>query len=219
MRFAVVVALALAVGFALASGREGVSPDETIAARPVEDKGGTAADIVVAARGQIGITRTYDPAYVQLDFPGGDVSRDRGVCTDVIIRALRDGTGLDLQRAVNRDMSADFATYPKIWGLSRPDRNIDHRRVPNLATLLTRAGARLTEGEPFLPGDIVSAVLPPNLPHVMIVSDRRALTGQPLVIHNVGAGTREEDALTAWPVTGHFRLSEEVMRRLRALDQ
>lgn len=94
-----------------------------------------------AARDQIGVTVTYDPAYVSLEFPGGDLPRDRGVCTDVVIRALRDGWGLDLQLAVNRDMTADFAAYPALWGLTAPDRNIDHRRVPNLQRLFARIGA------------------------------------------------------------------------------
>ena len=103
-----------------------------------------------AAREQVGVTVTYDPAYVSLAFPGGDLPRDRGVCTDVVIRALRDAWDVDLQLAVNRDMKADFAAYPRLWGLTRTDRNIDHRRVPNLQTLFTRIGADLplTEGRP-----------------------------------------------------------------------
>lgn len=178
-----------------------------------------AADsLIIAARGQVGQTIRYDPAYTRLDFPQGDVPRDRGVCTDVVIRALRDGAQIDLQRAVNRDMKASFASYPANWGLKRPDPNIDHRRVPNLIAFLTRAGAKLTAGAPYQPGDIVTAMLPGNLPHIMIVSDKRG-ADQPLVIHNIGAGTREEDALLRYPVTGHFRLNAEVLAKLRQLDQ
>ncbi len=173
-----------------------------------------------AAREQVGVTVTYDPAYVELQFPGGDLPRDRGVCTDVVIRALRDGWGIDLQLAVNRDMKAEFAAYPALWGLSRPDRNIDHRRVPNLQVLLARVGAELPlEDAPtaWLPGDIVTWTLPGGLPHIGIVSDRRTADGTPLILHNIGAGAREEDILFAYPITGHYRLGADQIARLRAL--
>jgi uncharacterized protein len=182
-----------------------------------------AQQLIRAADAQIGVTTRYDPAYVTLDFPGGDVPEARGVCTDVLIRAMRSGWGIDLQLAVNRDMKAAFAAYPKIWGLARTDRNIDHRRVPNLETLLMRIGAAapLSAGDAtaFLPGDIVTSRLPGNLPHVMIVSDRTGDGGVPLVIHNIGAGTREEDALFDYPLTAHFRVGPEVMARLIALGR
>lgn len=173
-----------------------------------------------AAREQVGVTVTYDPAYVALEFPGGDLPRDRGVCTDVVIRALRDGWGIDLQLAVNRDMKAEFAAYPALWGLSRPDRNIDHRRVPNLQVLLARVGAELPlEDAPtaWLPGDIVTWTLPGGLPHIGIVSDRRTADGTPLILHNIGAGAQEEDILFAYPITGHYRLGADQIARLQAL--
>jgi hypothetical protein len=176
--------------------------------------------VTAAAREQVGVTVTYDPAYVGLAFPGGDLPRDRGVCTDVVIRALRDGWGIDLQLAVNRDMQADFAAYPALWGLSTTDRNIDHRRVPNLQTLFARIGAEvpLTEGPtPYLPGDIVTWMLPGNLPHMGIVSDRRAEDGTPLILHNIGAGAKEEDILFAFPMTGHYRIGADQAARLKAL--
>ena len=136
--------------------------------------------------------------------------RDRGVCTDVLIRALRDAVGADLQKLVHEDMKADFRAYPKIWGLTRTDRNIDHRRVPNLRTYLKRRGfaVRLSRPPDFSksrPGDIVTCTVAGNLPHVMIVSDRKAADGTPLVIHNIGAGTREENVLRTYPITGHYR--------------
>lgn len=167
--------------------------------------------IVVAARAQVGVTLTYDPAYVAMSYPGGDLPRGRGVCTDVLIRALRDALSVDLQKLVHEDMRANFPAYPKIWGLSRTDRNIDHRRVPNLRTFLKRRGCELPLSRPapdpgeFLPGDIVTCTVPPNLPHVMVVSDRRTADGVPLMIHNIGAGTREEDVLMRFPLTGHYR--------------
>ena len=177
--------------------------------------------LALAARDQVGVTLTYDPSYVALEFPGGDIPRDRGVCTDVVIRALRDGWGIDLQLAVNRDMSADFAAYPSIWGLTAPDRNIDHRRVANLATLFTRIGAALPltdDPTPYLPGDIITWTLPGNLPHIGIVSDRRAGDGTPLILHNIGNGAQEEDILFAYPITGHYRLSAEAVAAFQALS-
>jgi uncharacterized protein YijF (DUF1287 family) len=173
-----------------------------------------------AARDQVGVTVIYDPAYVRLDFPGGDIARDRGVCTDVVIRALRDAWGIDLQLAVNRDMKANFGAYPKLWGLTSTDRNIDHRRVPNLQTLFARIGAELPLSDgptPYLPGDIVTWRLPGNLAHIGIVSDRRMTDGTPLILHNIGRGAREEDILFAYPMTGHYRIGAKEAGRLLAL--
>jgi uncharacterized protein len=166
------------------------------------------AALINAARKQIGVTVTYDPAYSRLAFPGGDVPRSKGVCTDVLIRAFRDAFGLDLQALVNADMKRAFSAYPKRWGLKSTDRNIDHRRVPNLETFFTRRGARLpTVSDPaaWRPGDIMTCLVGGNLPHIGIVSDRKTLVGRPLVIHNIGRGTQEEDILFAFKLTGHFR--------------
>ncbi|MGF1656659.1 MAG: DUF1287 domain-containing protein [Verrucomicrobiales bacterium] len=164
--------------------------------------------LVEAAREQIGVTMTYDPGYATLDYPNGDIPRDRGVCTDVVIRAYRDAFQKDLQVELHRDMRSNFARYPKIWGLQRPDRNIDHRRVPNLQRFFERQGAALGIPEnntSYQPGDLVSCIVPPNLPHIMIVSDRTNAQGVPLVIHNIGSGTREEDRLEDFEITGHYR--------------
>ncbi|WP_260581769.1 DUF1287 domain-containing protein [Sphingopyxis sp. PET50] len=168
----------------------------------------TAGRLVAAARRQVGITLAYDPAYTVLPFPNGDVPRAKGVCTDVVIRAYRDAFGIDLQALVNADMKGDFGAYPKNWGLRRPDRNIDHRRVPNLATYWTRQRARLpVSADPadWRPGDIFTAMTGGRFPHTGIVSDRTSAAGRPLVIHNIGRGAREEDALFDHPLTGHFR--------------
>lgn len=177
--------------------------------------------LIGAARAQVGITTIYDPAYVSLPFPGGDFDRARGVCTDVVIRALRDAHGIDLQLAVNRDMQADFAAYPANWRLAATDRNIDHRRVPNLKTLLARIGADLpvtSDPAAFRPGDIVTWMLPGNLPHIGILSDVMNADGtRPLVLHNIGAGAAEEDRLFDFPITGHYRLTPAALERLRAL--
>lgn len=164
--------------------------------------------LITAARKQIGVTLSYDPAYTRLAFPNGDVPRSVGVCTDVIIRAYRDAFGIDLQLLINEDMKRDFSRYPKRWGLKTTDRNIDHRRVPNLQTFLERRRAKLAvtgNAEDWRPGDIVTSLVGGTLPHIGIVSDKRAPSGRPFIIHNIGHGTREEDVLFAYQITGHYR--------------
>lgn len=163
--------------------------------------------LVLDARLQVGVTLSYDPAYRQLSYPGGDVPMATGVCTDVVIRALRQ-QGLDLQEAVHRDMRGSFASYPKNWGLSRPDSNIDHRRVPNLMTWFKRQGWSLPvtqDADAYRAGDIVTWDLGRGLTHIGIISDRQAPTAAPLVLHNIGRGTQEEDILFAYRITGHYR--------------
>ncbi len=167
-----------------------------------------ASPIVQAARSQIGKTTIYDPAYVGLKYPGGDVPLERGVCTDVVIRALRQGAGMDLQKLVHEDMKKAFNKYPKIWGLKKTDRNIDHRRVPNLSRYFERKGYALVASKnkgDYLAGDLVACSVGKR-PHIMIVSDNRAKDGTPLIIHNIGSGTKEENRLFAFPITGHFRI-------------
>jgi len=168
--------------------------------------------IVAAARAQVGKTTIYDPAYVRLDYPGGDVPIERGVCTDVVVRALRDALGMDLQKLVHEDMTAAFSKYPKIWGLRKPDRNIDHRRVPNLRRYFRRKGCSIAvtkDKRDYVPGDVVTCTAPRNLAHIMIVSDRRSREGVPLVIHNIGRGAREDARLFEFPLTGHYRIGTE----------
>lgn len=154
----------------------------------------------------------YDSAYVRLSYPMGDVAADRGVCADVIIRSLR-ALNIDLQQLVHEDMSVSFSAYPRHWGLIRPDSNIDHRRVPNLETFLTRKGARLPASDDpsdYKAGDIVAWNLRGSagwLPHIGIVTDRIGPTGRPMVVHNIGAGPKLEDVLFDWPMTGRYRLT------------
>ncbi|MGB0959331.1 MAG: DUF1287 domain-containing protein [Halocynthiibacter sp.] len=167
-----------------------------------------ATALIEAAEAQIGVTLLYDGSYVGLDYPMGDVPRLRGVCSDVVIRAFRDGHGVDLQQAVHEDMKQAFGTYPKIWGLKSTDRNIDHRRVPNLETYFTRQNMRRTHTQnpaDYLPGDLVTWRLPGNLPHIGIVSDELSFDGTPLILHNIGAGTRRDNILFAYEISGHFR--------------
>ncbi|WP_083537717.1 DUF1287 domain-containing protein [Pseudoxanthomonas mexicana] len=164
--------------------------------------------LVAAARAQVGVVRLYDPAYFSLSYPGGDVPADRGVCTDVVIRALRT-QGLDLQQAIHDDMRVHFSGYPKLWRLSRPDRNIDHRRVPNQMRWFERNGWNQSIGsstDDFSPGDIVAWKLTGSgLPHIGIVSDRRSHDGTPLILHNINAGTQEDDILFRHAIIGHYR--------------
>ena len=165
------------------------------------------AALVAAAKSQVGVTLRYDPSYARLAYPNGDVPLERGVCTDVIVRAYRK-LGADLQALVHEDMRRNWNLYPKTFGLKAPDRNIDHRRVPNLRVFLQRHGQSLTPGSDaraFLPGDVVTWRLPGNLTHIGIVSDQRSARGVPLIIHNIGSGAKLEDMLFAYDITGHYR--------------
>jgi hypothetical protein len=166
--------------------------------------------LVRAARRQIGVTTGYDPAYVTLDYPGGDVDRATGVCTDVVIRAYRDAFDMDLQVLVHEDMKAAFPNYPKIWGLSRADRNIDHRRVPNLERYFERKGLeREAPGrrEDWQAGDLVTMRLGGRLPHIAIFSGHDSLTGTAMFIHNIGGGTREDELYADYDSPRRFRLA------------
>ncbi len=154
----------------------------------------------------------YDPSYVRLAYPMGDVADDRGVCADTVVRAFRHA-GVDLQVEVHEDMGAHFGAYPQIWGLAGPDRNIDHRRVPNLETFFRRRGgarALSRNAADYRPGDVVSWRLTGSgLPHIGVVT-HDAAAGTPLVAHNIGAGTQMEPVLFAWPMQGWFRFGRWV---------
>ncbi len=166
--------------------------------------------LVNAARAQVGVTTGYDGSYQRLEYPGGDVPSHTGVCTDVLVRAYRE-LGIDLQQRVHEDMRSGFAEYPQIWGLRGPDRNIDHRRVPNLQAYFRRQGSELpasASAADFQPGDIVSWRLDSGLPHIGIVSDR-SRDGRPMIIHNIGGGVREEDMLFDYVVTGRYRYPKQ----------
>jgi uncharacterized protein YijF (DUF1287 family) len=184
----------------------GAAPNVSAQApQPGEER---AARLVAAAMEQTTQPVVYDGSYRRIRYPGGDVPAGIGVCTDVVIRAYR-RIGIDLQVEVHRDMLRAFRAYPRLWGLARPDANIDHRRVPNLQTFLRRAGAERglsRSAEDYRAGDLVTWRLPGNLPHIGIVSDRRWPTSRsPAVVHNIGRGPRLEDVLFAYPITGHYR--------------
>jgi len=150
---------------------------------------------------------TYDPAYVRIKYPGGDVEDSKGVCSDVVVRSYRK-LGVDLQVDVHKDMKANFNLYPKVWGLSRPDKNIDHRRVYNLMKLFERKGLVLNkslEAGDYQPGDIVAWMLPGNRPHIGIVSSEKSISGRYKIVHNIGTGTVLEDMLFDYKIIGHYR--------------
>jgi len=151
---------------------------------------------------------SYDPAYFVIKYPNGDVPADKGVCTDVVIRAYRK-SGIDLQKQVHEDMAKNFSAYPKTWGLKKPDTNIDHRRVPNLRVFFAKFGKSKsieTNPELYIPGDIVTWLLPGNLTHIGIVVNKKSADGKRyLIVHNIGGGQVIEDCLFKFTITGHYQ--------------
>lgn len=165
--------------------------------------------LVAAAIEQTTYTFTYDPAYVKLDYPAGDVPLDRGVCSDVIIRAFRKN-GVDLQKEIHEDMARKFSAYPQKWGLSKPDKNIDHRRVLNLMTYFDHQGKTLpitNKPQDYQPGDIVAWRLEGGVTHIGLVTNIFSETNGDgfQVVHNIGAGVKVEDVLFNWQIIGHYR--------------
>ncbi len=166
--------------------------------------------LVAAAIEQTHHAVRYDPAYVKIPYPGGDVPADTGVCADVVIRAYR-AVGVDLQKEVHEDMKANFSAYPRKWKwlAFRPDSNIDHRRVPNLMAFFARKGSALAitkRAEDYLPGDLVAWNLGGDVTHIGIVADRKlGATGRYMLVHNIGEGPKLEDVLFDWIIIGHYR--------------
>jgi len=149
----------------------------------------------------------YDADYTKIAYPNGDVAKDRGVCTDVVIRSYRK-LGIDLQKEVHEDMAANFSKYPKSWGLQGTDTNIDHRRVPNLEVFFSRKGKSLLVSKnpaDYKPGDIVSWRLPSGRPHIGIVVDKKGAGGRYKMVHNIGYGQALEDCLFEYTINGHYR--------------
>ncbi len=170
-------------------------------------------DLVDAALERTKHDVKYDGRYLAIDYPGGDVPDDIGVCTDVVIRSYR-ALGVDLQVLVHEDIKANFDVYPskRIWGLERPDKNIDHRRVPNLQVFFERHGQTLpitSHSSDYHPGDLVTWMLPSNAPHIGIVTDQKhPKTENPMVVHNIGFGPQLDDMLFLFKITGHYRYSQ-----------
>lgn len=183
-------------------------PEEQTEVRALPANSSPALKAVIdGAIDQVGKTTSYDASYQKLDYPNGDVPIETGVCSDVIVRAFRKAN-IDLQKDVHEDMKDNFSVYPTKWNLKGPDLNIDHRRVPNLMIYFSRHAKSLstTHGETFLPGDIVTWDLGFGTDHVGIVVNVWYKPSQRyLIVHNIGAGTRMEDVLFAWNITGHYR--------------
>lgn len=177
-------------------------------------------DIVLAAIDQTHHKVRYDSAYFSIAYPNGDVPANVGVCSDVVIRAYR-RLGIDLQVLVHEDMVKNFRSYlsKRLWGLNSTDRNSDHRRVPNLQAFFSRHGKTLpvsNHGQDYVPGDLITWILPGNLPHIGIVADKTSTaTGNPLIVHNIGAGPMLEDMLFSYPITGHFRYTSDAYQNKR----
>jgi uncharacterized protein YijF (DUF1287 family) len=157
---------------------------------------------------QAGVTTEYDPAYVALDYPGGDVPEKTGVCSDVVVRAFRKA-GVDLQKEVHEDMKTARSAYPTRWGAIGPDKNIDHRRVLNLMKYFERRGksAPISDAAAdYQPGDVVAWELTNGIDHIGIVTNMLSDSDDRyLIVHNIGAGTRIEDVVFAWTIKGHYR--------------
>ncbi len=151
----------------------------------------------------------YNGKYIKIPYPNGDVPKNIGVCTDVVIRSYRK-LGIDLQQLVHEDMKRHFSAYPskRLWGLKYPDSNIDHRRVPNLQAFFKRKGKTLPithNGNDYKVGDLVTYMLSGNLPHIAIVTDKIGKSGNPKIVHNIGLGPKLDDSLFDYTITGHYR--------------
>jgi uncharacterized protein len=194
------IALAVVAGAAVATTLLSQSPAPRIQADAFT------ARLVAVANERPKLSVRYDPKYVRMKYPGGDVPPETGVCTDEIIRIYR-ALGIDLQKEVHEDMAANFAAYPHSFDLNHPDSNIDHRRVPNLSVFFARKGTSLPVSqipEDYLPGDLVTWDLGGGPTHIGIVVDH--WYGQRYgIMHNIGAGPKIEDVLFAWKITGHYR--------------
>jgi len=180
-------------------------------------------DIVASLIERTNHSVTYDGSYLSIPYPNGDVPKDIGVCTDVIIRAYRN-LGTDLQKLVHEDMKSNFSLYPskRIWGLKSTDKNIDHRRVPNLQIFFKRHGVNLyvsNNKADYSAGDIVTWMLPGNLPHIGIVIDQvNPISGNPMIVHNIGRGPKIDDMIFDYKITGHYRFEPAKYNKPFKLD-
>lgn len=193
--FPLILLLLLGSGYAQHPG------GRSFALLPVHSSG--AGRIVEGLKIQLDSTRSYDPSYATIAYPGGDVPLSTGVCADVVVRAFRHA-GVDLQVEIHKDMRRNFRAYPQLWGLSRADRNIDHRRVANQMRFFERKGKEIDSSE-FLPGDVVAWMLPGNRYHVGVVTNLAAGAGRPMMAHNIGRGAELHDCLFTWEIIGHYR--------------
>jgi uncharacterized protein YijF (DUF1287 family) len=206
--FVLVCFLALTLACRQSAARVDGATSAEGGARAVAVESPVLKQVIDAAIEQTKVTRGYDPSYVKLAYPNGDVRIETGVCSDVLIRAFR-RVGIDLQKDVHLDMAKNFARYPNKWGLKRPDTNIDHRRVPNLMTYFKRQGKALaitSSANDYLPGDIVAWDLGGGITHIGMMTNLLAEDAKTYgVVHNIGAGARVENVLFNWKIIGHYR--------------
>ena len=213
-RLVLVTICLLAIAFAgcqrqYATGRSTVAVPPASVAKPLPPKSSPQLkQFIDGAVEQSKVTTGYDPSYVKLDYPNGDVSSDTGVCSDVVVRAFRKA-GIDLQKEVHEDMKLAWDEYPRKWGAKGTDSNIDHRRVLNLTTYFDRQGKSLAVSnnrDDYLPGDIVAWELSDGVEHIGILTNLSSDSDNHyLIVHNIGAGARIEDVLLAWKIIGHYR--------------
>jgi uncharacterized protein len=211
--FALVIALLAAIGcetrYEVHTVNRGPAAPQNPKTKPLPDNAPPQLkQMLDGAIAQAGVTTGYDPAYVALDYPNGDVPEKTGVCSDVVVRAFRKA-GIDLQKEVHEDIKAARAEYPTKWGANAPDKNIDHRRVLNLMKYFERRGKSLPISDTatdYQPGDIVAWELTSGIDHIGIVTNMLSDSGdQYLIVHNIGAGTRIEDVMFTWAIKGHYR--------------
>jgi uncharacterized protein YijF (DUF1287 family) len=192
--------LLIALSFLTCSQKENTS----VVAKTFEEKLSDAAISIIDS------SIDYDPKYFAIKYPNGDVPANKGVCTDVVIRAYRK-LNIDLQKEVHEDLKANFSKYPNLkkWGLRKPDTNIDHRRVPNLEVFFERKGTKLTiskNAADYKTGEIVTWMIGTKFPHIGIVTNKKTADGKrPMLVHNVGGGQVLEDCLFSYEIVGHFR--------------
>ncbi len=194
--------------------REYSSPPPRLRPKPPEH----VAAMLDSIYEQLDTTHTYDPAYVRISYPGGDVAPEVGVCTDVVVRAFRE-QGVDLQQNIHEDMRRHFRKYPKKWGLRSPDTNIDHRRVPNMMTYFKRRGVDLpisNDPDNYQPGDVVAWKLNDKQNHIGIVMKARSYDDlRPLIGHNIDRGVMIEDVLFQWEIIGHYRYFDKPLQQVK----
>lgn len=183
---------------------------ETISVATIENPATFEEKLSNAAISIIDENVVYTPDYVSLKYPNGDVPAKTGVCSDVVIRSYRK-LGIDLQKEVHEDMKANFSKYPTKWGLKKTDTNIDHRRVPNLEVFFERKGKKLEVSDnpnDYKTGEIITWMINGKLPHIGIITHKKSIDGNPMIVHNVGGGQVAEDCLFSWEIVGHFKYNK-----------
>lgn len=202
-----IILIAICFSFGCKKTKKNNLKAETISVATIENPSTFEEKLSNAAISIIDENVVYTPDYVSLKYPNGDVPAKTGVCSDVVIRAYRK-LGIDLQKEVHEDMKGNFSKYPTKWGLKKTDTNIDHRRVPNLEVFFERKGKKLevsANPNDYKTGEIVTWMINGKLPHIGIITHKKSIDGNPIIVHNVGGGQVAEDCLFSWEIVGHFK--------------